>query len=186
MIMTLVRNWWAVALRGVVSILFGLAAFALPGITLAALVMLFGAYAILDGIFAIVAAVRAAERHERWSMMVLEGAGSLLAGVLTFAWPAITAVVLYYLIALWALVTGILKIASAIHLRRHVAGEVTHGLNGIVSVLFGVLLIVLPGVGLLAVVWGIAAYALFRGAMLVALAVRLRRHAQPQAAPKAT
>ena len=186
MIMVLARNWWALGLRGLVAIVFGLAAFALPGITLAALVMLFGAYALVDGIFAIVAGVRAAERHERWASMLLEGVGSLLAGVITFAWPAITAVVLLYIIGFWAVVTGILKIVSAIHLRRHVPGELVHGLNGVISVLFGLFLLIVPGVGLLAVVWWIAGYALFRGVMLVALALRLHRHAQHPATAKAS
>jgi uncharacterized membrane protein HdeD (DUF308 family) len=178
MIRVLARNWWVLALRGLVAIAFGLAAFALPGVTVAALVLLFGAYALVDGVFAIVAGVRAAERHERWRWMLLEGVGSIVAGVLTFAWPAITAVVLLYLIGFWALVSGILKIASAIHLRRHVPGELVHGLNGVISVLFGLFLLVLPGAGLLAVVWWIAGYSLFRGAMLVVLAWRLRHHAR--------
>lgn len=185
MMMVLARNWWALGLRGLVAIVFGLVAFALPGITLAALVMLFGAYALIDGVLAIVAGVRAAERHERWVSMVLEGVGSCLAGVVTFGWPAITAVVLLYVFGFWAVVTGVLKIVSAIHLRRHVPGELVHGLNGVISVLFGLFLVVAPGTGLLAAVWWIAGYAVFRGAMLVALAFRLRRHARQQATPRA-
>jgi uncharacterized membrane protein HdeD (DUF308 family) len=116
--------------------------------------------------------------------MLLEGVGSLLAGVLTFVWPAITAVVLLYIIGFWAVVTGILKIVSAMHLRRHVPGELVHGLNGVISVLFGLFLLIVPGVGLFAVVWWIAGYTLFRGVMLVALALRLRRHAQHPATAK--
>jgi uncharacterized membrane protein HdeD (DUF308 family) len=185
MIMVLARNWWALALRGVFAILFGLAAFALPGVTLAVLVLLFGAYAILDGVLAIVAGVRAAERHERWWPMLVEGVASVLAGVLTYAWPLITAVVLLYVIAFWALVTGIFKIVAAIRLRQHLPGELVHALNGLVSILFGLFLLVLPGAGVLALVWWIAGYALFRGVMLVALAFRLRRHGRQQTAPKA-
>ena len=185
MIMVLARNWWALALRGLVAIAFGLAAFVLPGVTLAILVMLFGAYALVDGVFAIVAGVRAAEHHERWWSVLLEGVGSILAGALAFVWPAITAVVLLYVIGFWAIVTGVLKIVSAVRVRRHLPGEVVHGLNGVISVLFGIFLVVVPGVGLLAVVWWIAGYALFRGALLVTLAFRLRRHAQQQATSRA-
>ena len=180
MIMVLARNWWALALRGLVAIAFGLVAFILPGVTLAALVLLFSGYALVDGVLAIVAGVRAAERHERWMPMLLEGVAGLLAGVLTLAWPGITAFVLLYVIGLWALVTGVFKIVSAVRVRRHLSGELVHGLNGAISVLFGVFLLVSPGLGLLAVVWWIAAYALFRGAMLMALALRLRHHAQHQ------
>jgi uncharacterized membrane protein HdeD (DUF308 family) len=183
--MVLARNWWALALRGLFAILFGLAAFAWPGVTLAALVLLFGAYALVDGVLAIVAGVRAAERHERWWPMLLEGVASVLAGVLTFAWPVITAVVLLYLIGFWALVTGVLKIVSAVRVRRHLPGEVAQVLNGAVSVLFGLVLLVVPGLGLLAVVWWIAMYAVFRGLLLVTLAFRLRRHARPQTGAQA-
>ncbi len=180
--MVLARNWWALALRGLVAILFGLAAFAVPGATLILLIVLFGAYALVDGVLAIVAAVRAAEHHERWWPMVLEGVAGIVASVITFAWPAITAFVLLYLIAAWAIVTGVLKIGSAIHVRRHLRGEVVQALNGVISVLFGLFLFIVPRVGLLAVVWWIAGYAIFRGLMLAALAFRLRRHARQQAA----
>jgi len=185
MIMVLARNWWALALRGVFAIAFGVIAFILPGVTLAALVLLFGVYALVDGVLAIVAGVRAAERHERWMPMLLEGIAGLLAGVLTLVWPAITAVVLLYVIGFWALVTGVFKVVSAVRVRRHLSGELVHGLNGVISVLFGLFLLVVPGVGLLAVVWWIAGYALFRGAMLMTLAFRLRHHAQHQATPTA-
>jgi uncharacterized membrane protein HdeD (DUF308 family) len=176
MIMVLARNWWVLALRGLASIVFGLAAFVLPGVTLAVMVLLFGAYALIEGILAIVAGIRAAERHERWWPMVLEGVAGVLAGVLTFVWPAITAVILLYLIAFWALTTGILKIVSAVRVRRHVSGEWLHGLNGLVSVLFGLVLLIVPGLGLLVIVWWIAAYAVVRGVLATVLAFRLRRH----------
>jgi uncharacterized membrane protein HdeD (DUF308 family) len=178
MVMVLARNWWVLALRGLAAILFGVAAFVLPGITLAVLVLMFGAYALVEGALAVVAGVRAAERHERWWPMVLEGIAGILAGLLTFVWPAITAVVLLYVIAFWALVTGVFKIVSTIRVRRHLPGEWLHGLNGVLSILFGLGLLIVPGLGLLVIVWWIAAYAVVRGVLLVMLAFRLRRHAQ--------
>jgi len=183
MIMVLARNWWALALRGVLAILFGLAAFVLPGVTLTVLVLLFGAYALIEGVLAVIAGVRAAERHERWWPIVLEGIASALAGLVTFVWPAMTAVVLLWVIAFWALVTGVVKVVSAIRIRRHLPGELVHGLNGIISILFGLVLLIVPGLGLLVIVWWIAAYVALCGILLVVLALRLRRHhRQPPAA----
>jgi len=184
MIMVLARNWWVLGLRGALAILFGIAAFVLPSVTLAALVMLFGAYALIEGVLAVVAGVRAAERHERWWPMVLEGIASVLAGLVTFAWPVITAVVLLYVIAFWALVTGVFKIVSTIRIRRHLSGELVHGLNGVISVLFGLALLIMPGLGLLAIVWWIGGYVIFRGLLLVVLALRLRQHGRQPTATK--
>ncbi len=176
MAQVLIRNWWAFALRGALGILLGLAAFLFPGITLGALVLLFGAYAVVDGVLAIVAGVRAAERRERWGVLLLEGIAGIAAGVLAFVWPALTALVLLYLVAAWSILRGVLKIAAAIRLRRTIQGEWLLGLNGAFSVLFGVLLIVMPAIGLLTLVWLVGAYAGIFGALLLGLAFRLRRH----------
>ncbi len=179
----LARNWWTLALRGLLAILFGLAAFAWPGITLAVLVLLFGAYALVDGVFAIVAAVRTAERRGHWWVLLLEGLAGITAGILTFLWPGITAFVLLYLIAAWAIVTGVLEIIAAVRLRREIEGEWLLALSGVASVVFGLLLAVFPGAGALAVVWIIGAYALVFGLLLVALGFRLRGRLRSGAAP---
>lgn len=171
----LIQNWWALALRGVLGILFGLAAFLFPGITLGALILLFAVYAMVDGVFAIVAGIRAAEHHERWGAFLLEGIAGIAAGVLTLVWPALTAVVLLYLIAIWSVIKGALKIAAAIRLRRTIRGEWLLGLNGAFSVLFGILLVAMPAIGLLTLVWLVGAYAVIFGALLLGLAFRLRR-----------
>jgi len=176
MAQVLIRNWWAFALRGVLGILFGLAAFLFPGITLGALVLLFGAYAVVDGVFAVVTGIRAAEHRERWGVLLLEGIAGIAAGVLAFAWPALTALVLLYLVAGWSIIRGALKIAAAIRLRRTIQGEWLLGLNAAFSVLFGVLLIAMPAIGLLTLVWLVGAYAVLFGALLLGLAFRLRRH----------
>jgi len=169
----LTRNWWALALRGIFAILFGLAAFVIPGITLAVLVALFGAYAVVDGVLAIVAGVRAAERHERWWSLVLKGLAGIVAGVLAFIWPALTALALLYLIAGWAIVTGVLEIVAAVHLHR-AHGEWLLILNGVLSILFGLFAIVWPGAGVLTLLWMIGVYAIVFGAVLLVLAFRLR------------
>jgi uncharacterized membrane protein HdeD (DUF308 family) len=176
MAQVLIRNWWALALRGIFGILFGLAAFLFPGITLGALILLFATYAVLDGVFAIVAGIRAAKHHERWGPLLLEGIAGIAAGVLTFGWPALTAVVLLYLIAGWSILTGVLEIAAAVRLRRTIQGEWLLGLNGAFSVLFGILLVAIPVIGLLTLVWLVGAYALVFGLLLLGLAFRLRRH----------
>ena len=183
MMNVLARNWWALALRGLFAVLFGLLAFAWPGLTLAALVILFGAYALVDGVFALLAAVRAAEAHERWWLFVLEGLAGIAASLITFMWPGITALVLLYLIAWWAVITGIFEIAAAIRLRKEISGEWVLVLSGAVSVIFGLVLLFRPGVGALAVIWLIGAYALVFGALLSMLAFRLRGHPGQKAAP---
>jgi uncharacterized membrane protein HdeD (DUF308 family) len=179
MAQVLIRNWWAIAVRGILGILFGLAAFVFPGITLGALILLFGVYAVIDGVFAIVAGIRAAEHHERWGVLLLEGIAGIAAGVLTLVWPALTAVVLLYVIAVWSLIKGILRIAAAIRLRRTIQGEWLLGLNGVFSVVFGILLIAMPAIGLLTLVWLVGAYAIIFGILLLGLAFRIRRHQAP-------
>jgi uncharacterized membrane protein HdeD (DUF308 family) len=170
----LARNWWALALRGVLAVLFGLIAFLMPGITLAAIVLLFGAYAVVDGIFAIIAAVRAAERHERWWSLALQGVVDILAGIIAFVWPAATALALLFLVAFWAIVTGVLEIVAAVRLRREIQGEWLLILSGILSVAFGGVLLALPAAGILVIVWWIGAYAIVAGVVMIALAFKLR------------
>ncbi len=164
-------NWWAVAFRGLVAVIFGILALALPGLTLVALVLLYGAYALVDGIFALVAAIRGTGR--RWLLLV-EGVLSIIAGLVTFAWPGITALVLLYIIAFWAIFTGVLRIVMAISLRREIDNEWAMVLSGAVTVLFGAVLAILPGVGLLSLVWLVGIWALILGITLIVLAFRVR------------
>ena len=169
----LTRNWWALALRGIFAVLMGLAAFVLPGVTLAVLVALFGAYAVVDGVLAIIAGIRAAERYERWWSPILKGLVGIAAGVLAFVWPALTALALLYLIAGWAIVTGVLEIVAAVHLHR-AHGEWLLILNGVLSVLFGFLVVIWPSAGVLTLLWLIGGYAIVFGIVLLVLAFRLR------------
>jgi len=173
MLDALAKNWWALALRGFAAVLFGLLTFFLPGITLVTLVLLFGAYALVDGLFNLLAFFRVASHH--WALLI-EGVIGVIAGVLTFTWPAITAVGLLYLIAFWAIFTGIFEIVAGIRLRKVVANEWLLLLMGVLSTLFGLLILFAPGAGALAIVLWIGAYALMFGIVLLALAFRLRGH----------
>ena len=168
------RNWWAILLRGILAILFGFLAFLSPGITLLALVFLFGAYMLVDGVLAIVAAVWAAGREQRWWLLLIEGIVGVLAGILAFVLPQAAALAFLYLVAAWAIVTGVLEILAAVRLREEIEGEWALIVGGAVSVVFGVLLAVLPAVGILSLVWLIGAYAVMFGILLVALALRVR------------
>jgi uncharacterized membrane protein HdeD (DUF308 family) len=168
------RYWWAIALRGAVAILFGVLAFAWPGVTLSALILLFAAYAIVDGVAAIVMGIKEYGERERWWATLLGGIVSVAAGVLTFMMPGITALALLSLIAVWAILRGILEIVAAVRLRHVIRGEWLMGLAGALSIAFGVLMILRPGAGALAVVWWIGAYAVALGITLVALGFRAR------------
>jgi uncharacterized membrane protein HdeD (DUF308 family) len=173
-----VEHWWAFAVRGVAAIIFGILAFIWPGVTLAVLVLLWGAYALVDGVFALIGAFRTGQ-GDRW-LLIIEGVAGILAGILTFIWPGLTALVLVYIIAAWALVTGVLEIIAAIRLRRVIQNEWLLILSGIVSVLFGLALVIAPGTGALALIWLIAAYAVVFGVLLIILAFRLRGLGQRQ------
>jgi uncharacterized membrane protein HdeD (DUF308 family) len=170
---SLTRNWWALALRGVAGILFGILTFVWPGISLAALVFLFGAYAFADGVLAIVTAVRR-RGVDRWWLLVLQGIVGVGAGVVTWLWPGITALALLAVIAAWALMGGALQIAAAIRLRKVISGEWLLALGGVLSIALGVLLLLFPGPGALALVIWIGAYAFVTGILLLALGFRLR------------
>ena len=169
----LARNWWAVALRGLFAILFGLGALLLPLATIQALVLLFAAYMLADGAFAIVAGVRAAARHERWGLLILEGVVDLLAGVAALALPGLTAVVFVSLLGVWSVFSGVLMAAAGFRLHG------THGrwwlvLAGALSAVWGVLLYLSPAAGAIVLTWWLGGYALAFGALLLVLGFRLR------------
>ena len=176
MLETLTRHWWVLAIRGGAAVLFGILALIWPGITVLALVLLFGAYALVDGVLSLYAALAGrpgAEGRRGW--LALEGVAGVLAAIGVAVWPAITALVLLYIIAAWALVTGVSEIVAAIRLRRDVQGEWLMALSGVLSVVFGLLAFFFPMAGALAVVWLIATYAIVFGVVLLVLAFRLRR-----------
>jgi uncharacterized membrane protein HdeD (DUF308 family) len=176
----LAENWWLLLLRGIAAIAFGLLAFFWPGLTLLALVFMWGIYAIADGILALWAAIasKGGEIAPRWWLAVV-GIAGILAGALAFVWPGMTALILLMFIASWAIVIGVLQMWGAIRLRKEIEGEWLLGLSGLLSVAFGVIMFVQPGAGALAVVWLISWFAILAGCVYIALAFQLKKHKRP-------
>jgi uncharacterized membrane protein HdeD (DUF308 family) len=168
------RNWGWVVLRGIVGILFGALALLQPGITLAALVLMFGAYALVDGIFLFVSSIAHRDGDSNWVVLMLGGLLGIGAGLLTFFRPGMTAVALLVLIASWAIALGIASIAAAIRLRKEITGEWKLVLSGLLSVTLGVILLAEPQAGALAMVLWIGAYAIAAGVLLIGLGFQLR------------
>jgi uncharacterized membrane protein HdeD (DUF308 family) len=175
------RSWWLLLLRGIIAILFGVLTYFQPGISLATLVLFFGAFSFADGALGVWQAISARKERENWWVLLLGGLLGIGVGVLTLFHPGVTALALLFYIAVWAVATGVLEIVAAIRLRKEIEGEWLLGLAGVASVLFGVLLIARPDAGALAVLWLIAAYAIAFGVILVLLAFKARgfaRHLQ--------
>lgn len=174
----LAENWWTLVIRGVIGIIIGILTFFWPAITLQAIVLLFGAYALLDGVFSLVGAWHASKAHERWGVLILEGIAGIAAAALTILWPAITALALVFVIAGWSIATGVLEIVAAIKLRRYIEGEWLLALGGIASIAFGVLVTIAPLAGALVIALWVGAYALVSGVLLISLGFRLRSWAK--------
>jgi uncharacterized membrane protein HdeD (DUF308 family) len=178
MLETLSRRWWAVALRGVAAILFGVLALVWPGITVFALVIVFGAYALVDGAFTLVAAFGGRDSGRTLgsrAWLVARGVAGILTGIIAAVWPGITALALLWVIALWAMVTGVFDIVAAVQLRKQMRREWLLAVSGALSVLFGVLLVVWPAAGVLTLVVLIGIAAIAFGVTLLMLGLRLRR-----------
>jgi uncharacterized membrane protein HdeD (DUF308 family) len=166
------RDWWLLALRGIAAILFGLAAFIWPGLTLELLILLFAAYALVDGAVSLIAYFRARRRE---TSLLLEGIVGLAAGVLAAALPGLAALSLVAIIAAWAILTGIAEIALTFRIRERLTVELLWILAGIVSIVFGIALVLFPVAGALAIVWLIGTYAVFFGVLLLILGLSLRQ-----------
>jgi uncharacterized membrane protein HdeD (DUF308 family) len=179
----LAKCWWLLLLRGIAAIIFGVLAFVWPGLTLVTLVLLYGAFALVDGILSLVAAFTGGAKPVPTWWLVVVGLLGIAAGIVTFLWPGITAILLVIFIGAWALVHGIFEIIGAIQLRKEIDNEWMLILGGIVSVLFGAVILISPGAGALGLIWAIAAYSIVFGIMFVALALRLRSHRHPSTAP---
>lgn len=175
MVTDLTRNWWILAIRGVFGILFGIGAFVWPEATLAALVLLFGIYSLLDGIFAIATSISIRQNHSYWWLLLLEGVAGVIIGIIALLLPGVTALMLLYLIASWAIITGIFEIAAAVRLRKEIDNEFMLIITGIASIVFGILMIAFPGLGALSMIWMIGAYAIVFGFLTLLLAFRLRK-----------
>jgi uncharacterized membrane protein HdeD (DUF308 family) len=173
----LARNWWALVLRGVLAVLFGVLAYLWPGLTIASLVVLFGAYALVDGLFSLLAAFRRQPGESR-GWLVFNGILGVLAGIVVLTRPGLSAVFLFYLIACWAIVTGIAQIVAAVALRKVIRDEWLLVLAGLLSIALGVLMLMRPAAGVLGLVWAIALFAIATGVSLIALGFRLRSWAR--------
>lgn len=176
---TLSRSWGLVLLRGIIAALFGIAALVLPGLTALTLVTFIGAFALVDGVFALIAAFRLGSQDDRWWALIFEGAVGILFGLVAFFDPAAILGGMVYLVAAWAVITGVLEIVSAIRLRKVIDNEFWLAVSGVFSILFGILLFAWPASAVIAWAWVIGFYALLYGASLIALALRLRSH-QPR------
>ena len=160
-------NWWLLALRGLLAVLFGVLAFVWPGVTLITLVWLFGAFALLNGILSLVLAAKAPKGFPKVGSLILGGLLGILAGLLAFVMPGITALGLLILIAAWAIMTGVMDLVAAVRLRKIITNEWLLILAGIASVAFGILLLFQPAVGALALIWWIGAWAIVLGILLM-------------------
>jgi uncharacterized membrane protein HdeD (DUF308 family) len=178
MLHVLASNWWVFVIRGVLAILFGIGAFVMPGVTLAVLVIMYGAYVLADGVIAAVAAFGARKAGDGfpWTVFVV-GVAGVLAGLITSIYPGLTALVLLYLIAAWHVVRGVFEILAAIRLRKEIQGEGWLILGGIASVVFGLFLWVRPGAGAVALLWMIGAFAIMFGVIEILLAFKLKKFA---------
>ncbi len=173
----LTRNWWLFAIRGVAAILFGILAFAWPGETLAVLVLFFAAYLLVDGVALLVSLVRGdpVARRNAWAVGIM-GVLGIVVGIVAFVYPGITALSLLYLAAFWSIVLGAFQIVAAIRVRREISGELWMIAGGAIAVLFGVYLVVLPGDGLLSLVWLVGIWAVIFGVSSLMFAWSLRGH----------
>ena len=176
MLHALAKNWWLVLLRGIAGIVFGILAFVWPGLTLAVLILLYGAYALVDGVFALIAAFSGGAKPVPTWWLIVVGLCGIAAGLITFFWPGVTALVLIVFIGAWSIAHGIFEIIGAIKLRKEIDNEWWLILAGALSVIFGVIVLAAPGAGALALVWLIGAYSLVFGILLVGLSLRLRKH----------
>ena len=182
--LVLARHWWALVIRGLVGVAVGVLTFIWPTITFIALVFLFAGYALVDGVLNLVAAVRAAQAHEHWMVLTIEGVVGIGAAIVTVLWPGITALALVLVIGAWAIVTGALEVSAAVKLRRYIDGEWLLALSGILSMIFGILIMIAPLAGALVIALWVGAYAFVSGAILIALGFRLRSwDREPHAGP---
>jgi uncharacterized membrane protein HdeD (DUF308 family) len=176
MIVFALPDWRTLALRGLAALAFGVLALIWPRLTLLALVILWGAFALADGVITLTAvATKSPATRARPRLFILQGFLGIAAGIITFVWPGITALALLFVIAAWALLTGVMQLMAAIRLRREIEGEWLLGLSGALSVLLGVLLVITPGAGALVITWLIGWWAVVFGTVLVVLAWRVRR-----------
>jgi uncharacterized membrane protein HdeD (DUF308 family) len=169
----LAANWWLILVRGVIAVMFGVLAIVVPNLTLVTLIYLIGAFVLVDGIFAVAAGIRGGAPMPRWWLIVV-GVAGIATGLAAVFWPEMTAFLLIIFVGFWAIVKGLFEIVGAVAVRKEIDNEWMLIFGGALSVLFGLVAVIAPGAGALALLWLIAVYAILSGAMLIAFALRLR------------
>ncbi|WP_343219869.1 HdeD family acid-resistance protein [Methylorubrum populi] len=182
---SLAQNWWVVALRGVLAIVFAILALAMPVSTLISLILFFAAYMLVDGVFAIVASLRAARHRRRWGALFFGGVINIITGVLAAAWPGITALVFVAITAAWSIISGCAMLTAAVRLKRD-HGRWWLALGGLASITFGIILVLAPLAGAVVLTWWIGIYAFVLGIAMLVLAFRLREHRNDRPSPAMT
>jgi uncharacterized membrane protein HdeD (DUF308 family) len=170
----LAKYWWVLLVRGIAAIVFGLMAFTWPALTLATLVLFFGAWALVSGVLLLIGAFGGRAQGSDWWFMLLQGGLGVAVGLVTFANPAMTEIGLLLYIAAWSIATGAVEVVTAIRLREEIEGEGWLILNGALSIAFGFILMLFPAAGALALIWLIASFAVIAGTLMVILGFRLR------------
>ena len=168
----LAESWWAVGLRGIIAVAFGLICVLVPPAAILTFILFFSAYMLVDGVFALASGIKAARNGERWGLLILEGIVDLAAGAIAFLWPQITAIAFVILIGVWAVISGALMLGAALTLKLD-HGRWWLALGAVASIIFGILLLVTPIVGAVVLTWWIGAYAIVFGVMLLVLAFQL-------------
>ena len=174
LVRVMANNWWVPLLRGIAAVIFGLMALFWPGLTVYLLLIVFGAYAIFDGVMAVIVAFQRKSEDDGWWAWALDGALSIIIGLMALFWPEATALALIIWMAIWAVVGGIFRIIAAFRLRAEIEGEWALGLSGLLLVIWGVLMALIPAAGLLSIAWLIGIFALLIGIVMIVLAFRLR------------
>lgn len=169
------KEWGWIALRGFCALIFGLLALSLPGVTLAVLVILWGSYALVDGVLALAAGLRMRESGKPLWSLIAVGLLGIAAGIATFFWPGLTALTLIFVIGAWAIAAGLFQIIAAVRMRKQIQGEWLHALSGLLSMVFGLAVVLRPGAGAIALAWLIGWFAIFFGVVLLVMALRLRK-----------
>ena len=175
----LVQYWWVLAVRGLAAVIFGILALFYPGITFVTLVMFFGAFALVDGVFTLIAAIRRSDREYHW-VLLLQAIAGIAFGIVALVAPLSTAIAVVYLVAAWCIVTGVLEVMVAIRLRKDIEGEWLLGLSGVLSIVLGIAFAALPLEAMVALTWMLGAYAIAAGIILMTLGFKLRKFAHPQ------
>ncbi len=170
----IVRHWWALVLRGILAVIFGILVLVWPGIALASLVLVIGVYFFVDGLFAVAGSLTHREHYQHWWLTLIEGIIGIIAGIVAFVYPGLTAFTLLYIIGFWAILTGVFEVLAAFRLREVIHKEWILALVGIVSLLFGLFILFFPGEGALAILGIIAGYAILSGVLMILLGIRLR------------